>query len=162
MAQLGMKPKPHSHHIDGIPNYLLEANRPKFSLEDRLLVAAQRLLDEPQGGMNGNGLSYPLRYHQLPAFTNFSTYLMDFATRPDNASISPYCRIVLPPRTGKTVVAGNIIARTGLNSTFVVPTKTLIRQVRLSRLFQVHDHHLRFRHFLHRITGSFFAHAAFL
>ena len=129
MAQLDIKHKTHSHHIDEIPNYLLEANRPEFSLENRLLVAAQRLLDEPQGGMNGNGSLYPLRYHQLPAFTNFSTYLMDFVTRPDNTSVSPYCRIVLPPRTGKTVVAGNMIARTGLNSTFVVPTKTLIRQV---------------------------------
>ena len=75
MAQLDMKHEMHSHHTDGIPSYLLETNRPEFSLEDRLLVAAQRLLDEPQDGMNGNGSLYPLRYHQLPAFTNFSTYL---------------------------------------------------------------------------------------
>jgi hypothetical protein len=33
MAQLDMKHKTHSHHIDGIPNYFPEANRPEFSLE---------------------------------------------------------------------------------------------------------------------------------
>ena len=90
MAQLDMKPEPRSHHIEGIPNNLLEANRPEFSLEDRLLVAAQRLLDEPQVGMNGNGSLYPLRYHQLPAFTNFSTYLMDFGEKlgSDRATLS--------------------------------------------------------------------------
>ncbi len=33
VAQLDMKHKTHSHHIDGIPNYFPEANRPEFSLE---------------------------------------------------------------------------------------------------------------------------------
>ena len=33
MAQLDMKHKTHSHHIDGISNYFPEANRPEFSLD---------------------------------------------------------------------------------------------------------------------------------
>ena len=66
MAQLDMEPKTHSRHIDEIPNYLLEANRPEYSLEDRLLVAAQRLLDEPQDGLNGNGSLYPLFLRRSP------------------------------------------------------------------------------------------------
>ncbi len=137
MDQFDMKYETYLHQNNEIPSYFLKTDGQDFSLEDRLLVAAQRLLDEPQSGTIGNGSLYPLRYHQLPAFTNFSTYLMDFATRPDNDSVSPYCRIVLPPRTGKTVVAGNIIARTGLNSVFVVPTKTLIHQISHELRFQL-------------------------
>jgi hypothetical protein len=37
-------------------------------------------------------------------------------------------RIVLPPRTGKTVIAGHIVARTGLLTAFVVPTRVLAEQ----------------------------------
>lgn len=37
-------------------------------------------------------------------------------------------RIGAPPRTGKTVIAGQIIAASGMVTTFVVPTKTLVRQ----------------------------------
>lgn len=37
-------------------------------------------------------------------------------------------RIILPPRTGKTVIAGASIGQTGLHTTFIVPTKVLVQQ----------------------------------
>jgi len=94
-------------------------------MEDRLLASAQRILYEQpsQGGQNRC-----LRKHQIPAFSSFADFLLDLATSPDPATTSPYCRIILPPRTGKTVVASRIIGLTGLCSTFVVPTKALVRQ----------------------------------
>ncbi|MEW6666721.1 MAG: sigma-70 family RNA polymerase sigma factor [Thermodesulfobacteriota bacterium] len=119
---------------DGPRGDVAQSGRPglaaqKDPLGARLAASAQRLLDENPCRDLGNGLLHPLRSYQLPVFGNFSTYLMDIATRPDHAFVSPYCRIVLPPRTGKTVVAGNIIGRTGLHSVFVVPTKTLVHQI---------------------------------
>lgn len=94
-------------------------------MEDRLLSSAQRILNGQPGDAAQNGC---LRTHQIPAFSSFVDYLLDLATIPETASISSYCRIILPPRTGKTVVAAKIIALTGLCSTFVVPTKALVRQ----------------------------------
>jgi len=41
---------------------------------------------------------------------------------------SPFGRIVLPPRTGKTVVAGHIVSETRLQTTFIVPTRALVGQ----------------------------------
>jgi hypothetical protein len=94
-------------------------------MEDRLLASAQRMLYEQPSQRVQNGC---LRTHQIPAFSGFADYLLDLATSPDPAATSPYCRIILPPRTGKTVVASRIIDLTGLCSTFVVPTKALVRQ----------------------------------
>ncbi len=48
---------------------------------------------------------------------------MDIADHP-----SPFCQIILPPRTGKTVIAGHIIAMTGLSATIIVPTRALVIQ----------------------------------
>jgi hypothetical protein len=61
-------------------------------------------------------------------FVDFATYLTDVATRPRAEQRAPFCRIILPPRTGKTVVAGHIIDRTELATTFIVPTRTLLEQ----------------------------------
>jgi len=94
-------------------------------MEDRLLASAQRILYEQPNQKVQNGC---LQIHQIPAFSGFADYLLDLATSPGTASTSSYCRIILPPRTGKTVVASRIIGLTGLCSTFVVPTKALVRQ----------------------------------
>ena len=104
---------------------LLEGGLLDSSIEDRLLAAAQRILDRESGSRTRAG---SLRHHQIPALLNFSDYLMDLATSPKDVGISPFCRIVLPPRTGKTVIGAKIIGWTGLCSTFVVPTKALVLQ----------------------------------
>ena len=108
----------------GAPAYL-EVDSLAMPLPDRILAAAGRVLDKkPPVVPSGMGL----RPDQLPVVRSFATYLADLATSPSNGRRSPYCRIVLPPRTGKTVIAGYIIGQTGLTTTFVVPTKTLVAQ----------------------------------
>lgn len=95
---------------------------PRIPMNDRLIAAAQRMLDAPGEG------GEILRGHQIPAFLKFTDYLTDLATSPNGDALSSFSRIVLPPRTGKTVVAGKIISMSGLTATFVVPTKALVRQ----------------------------------
>ena len=103
----------------------LESGLSGLPIEDRFLASAQRMLYEESVHPSESG---ELRWHQIPVFTGFGDYFVDLATSPETGSISPYCRFILPPRTGKTVVAGKIISHAGLCSTFVVPTKTLVLQ----------------------------------
>lgn len=42
----------------------------------------------------------------------------------------PMARIILPPRTGKTVIAAKLVELTGLTAVFCVPSLTLLDQVR--------------------------------
>ncbi|MBN1652925.1 MAG: DEAD/DEAH box helicase family protein [Deltaproteobacteria bacterium] len=107
------------------PNLLEEAEL-GLPMSDRLLAAAQRLdTHDPDRRESTSAL----RPEQQPVFASFQNFLLEFATRPNKPARPPLCRIVLPPRTGKTVVAAHIIERTGLTATFIVPTKTLVRQV---------------------------------
>jgi len=94
----------------------------------RLLHAAGRLLE--QGDARGHDVERAdvLRPDQLPVFRSFSDWLVDVATRPSLEAVPPHGRIVLPPRTGKTVVAAHIIDRTDLTAVFVVPTQALVDQ----------------------------------
>lgn len=112
--------KPEPSEKRELENGLLERR-----MEERFLAAAQRVLDLDACPEAPEGILHP---HQVPALLGFREFLMDLATRPGGAPESPFCRIVLPPRTGKTVVAGEMILQTGLCAAFVVPTKTLVRQ----------------------------------
>jgi hypothetical protein len=94
-------------------------------MEERLLQAAARI---ERAGAPAPG---QLRAEQARVFAAFAMYLEDLATRPRSggaATAPPFCRIILPPRTGKTVIAGHIIDRTGLTATFIVPTRALVEQ----------------------------------
>lgn len=95
-------------------------------MEARLVHAATRL-DTRVGPENAPG-AVQLRSEQARVFADFATYLTDIATRPACGPVRPFCRIIQPPRTGKTVVAGHIIDRAGLTATFIVPTRTLVEQ----------------------------------
>jgi len=117
------QPKEQKHDQKGC--HSLERGLTGLPIEDRFLASAQRILYEDPNNKEDVG---QLRRHQIPAFSSFRDYLLDLATSPETTSLPPYCRIILPPRTGKTVVAGRIIAWAGLCSTFVVPTKVLVRQ----------------------------------
>ena len=101
---------------------LLEQDLIREDLSERLLHGAQRLArsSEARAGFSP-------RPEQIRAFESFADYLLDAATAPC-ATPARFCRIILPPRTGKTVIAGHIIDRTGLTTTVVVPTRTLVRQ----------------------------------
>lgn len=98
-------------------------------LGERLLRAVARVLDQPSGqrvGERGEP-AWALRPDQSRVFDDFATFLVDAATRPAG-SPEPFGRIVLPPRTGKTVIAAEVIHRTGLHTAFLVPTRTLVAQ----------------------------------
>jgi RNA polymerase sigma factor (sigma-70 family) len=109
-----------------VKDVMLEENRLGLPVPERLLEAAGRLLDGRPAVPQARKLS--LRPDQLPVFRHFAGYMEDVATRPPAERGPPRCRIVLPPRTGKTVIAGHIIAHTGLVSAFVVPTRALVGQ----------------------------------
>jgi superfamily II DNA or RNA helicase len=99
-----------------------------MDLTQQLIQGAERLLKAETFPAYYTKTSYRLRMDQLPVFQDFATYLQDIVTRPEVEMRSPYCRIILPPRTGKTVIAGHIIAMTGLPATVVVPTRALVIQ----------------------------------
>lgn len=99
-----------------------------MDLTQQLIQGAERLLTAEASPEYCNKTSYELRTDQLPVFQDFAIYLQDIVTRPEVEMRPPYCRIILPPRTGKTVIAGHIIAMTGLSATVVVPTRALVVQ----------------------------------
>jgi hypothetical protein len=119
------------HAGAGRGDRFLESGRSDRTMVERLLAASQRILDTEAS--TGSDM---LRWYQIPAHDNFGRYLMDLATCPENDSVTPFCRIVLPPRTGKTVIAASIVQLTGLCSVFVVPTKSLILQT--ARVLSTH------------------------
>lgn len=93
-------------------------------MEARLVHGASRIAHDDMRGSLPSGL----RDEQVRVFADFATYLTDVATRPPSDRRPPFCRIILPPRTGKTVIAGHIIDRAGLIATFIVPTRALLDQ----------------------------------
>ncbi len=114
-----------SEHMPAMKRRLEEdaAGQP---MEQRLLEAATRI--ERAGEPAPAEAEAPLRAEQARVFAAFATYVEDLATRPRSAAAPPFCRIILPPRTGKTVIAGHIIDRTALTATFIVPTRALVEQ----------------------------------
>jgi superfamily II DNA or RNA helicase len=52
----------------------------------------------------------------------------DFIKESKEASKPTFGRIIMPPRTGKTVIAGEIIASTGAHTTYLVPSIDLVDQ----------------------------------
>ncbi len=86
----------------------------------RILAAAERLFD---GDERAEG---PLRSDQREVFEAFAEFLGEVACGLEDQR---WAHIVLPPRTGKTVLASRIVEATGLHAAFVVPTRVLVDQV---------------------------------
>ncbi len=105
----------------------LEAGESACSMRQRLERAASRLQNRGESPVSA---SFSLRADQALVFERFAEYLISHARAAEPIPNSGFCRIVLPPRTGKTVLAGEIIGRCGLTATIVVPTRTLIQQTR--------------------------------
>jgi hypothetical protein len=113
-----------SRKPDPLPTALLEVGELGHGMRERLIRAAARLGCGEAAPVHS---AFGLRHDQDVVFRNFAEYLLERATGvPPGAS--PFCRIVLPPRTGKTVLAGHVIGRSGLTATVVVPTRTLAQQ----------------------------------
>jgi type III restriction/modification enzyme restriction subunit len=110
----------------------LEIDEVALAMETRLALGASRIGQVRESASSASAL----RPDQARVFADFAMYLTDVATRPPAEQRVPFCRIILPPRTGKTVVTGHIIDRAGLTATFIVPTRTLLEQTRreLARL----------------------------
>lgn len=102
----------------------LEFDEIALTMETRLALGASRICHARESA----AIASALRADQDRVFADFATYLTDVATRPPAEQRAPFCRIILPPRTGKTVVAGHIIDRAELAATFIVPTRTLLEQ----------------------------------
>src|SRR5438093_1312085 len=83
----------------------LEFDEVAMTMETRLALGASRI-DQPR---ESAATASALRADQARVFADFATYLTDVATRPPAEQRAPFCRIILPPRTGKTVVAGHIM-----------------------------------------------------
>ena len=96
---------------------MLERGSP---LSERLLAAAERLFD---GDEHAEGT---LRSDQHEVFEAFADFLGEVACGLEEQR---WAHIVLPPRTGKTVLAARIVSATGLHAAFVVPTRVLVQQV---------------------------------
>lgn len=106
----------------------LELVEPSHTMADRLRFAADRVVRITETG-EAVGSTRSLRTEQVGVYTDFANYLIDVAGRPAATDL-PMGRLIMPPRTGKTVVAGHCIANAALTAAFIVPTKTLVEQVR--------------------------------
>jgi superfamily II DNA or RNA helicase len=106
------------------PLTLLEPDELHTGVRERLRRAADRLAGEGHAAPIHAG--FALRHDQEAVFRNLAEYVSGRAAGTTGA-IS-FCRIVLPPRTGKTVLAGHVIGRSGLTATVIVPTRVLVEQ----------------------------------
>ena len=96
-------------------------------IAERLALAAARL-DDPEGvPFHEVASGYALRPDQVRVFHDCAAFLHTTSLRQPELG-SPFGRLILPPRTGKTVIAGHLIARSGLPAVFLVPTRTLVEQ----------------------------------
>lgn len=94
-------------------------------MRERLQQAARRMAQCDQDAVS----RLALRNEQVGVFSDFAEFLAEACVHvPGDGIPYPSGRIILPPRTGKTVIAGQIIAASGMITTFIVPTKTLVQQ----------------------------------
>jgi len=102
--------------------HFLEAELDEISMAERVALGAARM---ERALVEGASLSiYELRPgKQRAIFEDTARFLRNVGIQDQQ-----FGRIVAPPRTGKTVIAGQIIAASQMVTTYVVPTKTLVRQ----------------------------------
>lgn len=113
--------------VSVVPKAPLEAGDLFYSMRERLQRARDRMHAPGRPRLSA---AYSLRADQAKVFEFFTEYLTNRSNGPGVGESAGFCRIVLPPRIGKTVLAAEIIGRSGLTATIVVPTRTLIQQTR--------------------------------
>jgi superfamily II DNA or RNA helicase len=99
-----------------------------LGIRDALVLASRRIGHDACADLATRTRGSVLRPEQAKILDDFANFLRDVAGGPLADAVLPYGRIILPPRTGKTVLAAHLIARTGLATTFIVPTRTLVEQ----------------------------------
>lgn len=99
---------------------LLEADSLHLPMRERL----ERALKRARASAGG----IELIHVQSDVLSDAVEYLEDVLEREEDAL--PMARIILPPRTGKTVIAAKLVELTGLTAVFCVPSLALLDQVR--------------------------------
>ena len=106
----------------------LEVGQLDRPMRERLIAAAARALTRaPAPAHMRVSMGYEPRPEQQRVLADASEFLLEAGLRAP-AEAAPAGRVVLPPRTGKTVIAGHLVARSCLTTAFVVPTRTLVEQ----------------------------------
>ena len=104
-------------------------SEPAPAAGDRLLPDASDVLDRIRAAARrfADGSSTPaastLRLDQQRVVLDFAAFVADAAT--GRLAGPPFARVVLPPRTGKTVIAAHLIAGGGFDAVVIVPTRAL-------------------------------------
>lgn len=105
----------------------LEFSERNCAMRDRLANAAKRITALKNGAVPGS--TRILQKEQIGVYADFALFLQEIAEYPHRFNDKPPTgRIVLPPRTGKTVIAGQILSGAGMMTTIIVPTRTLVQQ----------------------------------
>lgn len=133
-------------HVDARANNHRTTQPPPSTVAQQIAGAAARLRDVAAGATPLRSALRPPRPEQVGVLADLGRYL---AAVHSGDGVSNYARIVLPPRTGKTVIAGHILAQSGLPAVFVVPTRVLVEQTR---------HELRLVH-PELVVGTFYGEA---
>lgn len=89
-------------------------------MAERLAVNGERILPSV----------YELNGPQQSVFADMAKYVRACFIHRQNGEIEPFGRVVLPPRTGKTVLMGEAIAATGATALILVPAIDLVQQHR--------------------------------
>lgn len=101
---------------------------PLGSMLERLKAGAKRLASSHDDGRFATTSKVTLRTEQTNVFTDAAAFLREASEFSDDADGCPYGRIILPPRTGKTVIAGFLVRDAQLHSLVIVPSCTLVEQ----------------------------------
>lgn len=97
---------------------LFEAGETSLPMRERLRRAVERMRSgEPR---------ISLREMQKSVVQDAIEYLEGVVEQDDDSS--PFARIILPPRSGKTVVAASLMSRSELVSVFLVPKRVIAEQ----------------------------------
>lgn len=108
---------------------LLEYEERSLGMTARLLRGAGRIRQAMNAPGQVIGHTHTLRDDQAGVFNDFAEHISEAAgAPPDQVESLPMSRLILPPRTGKTVVAAAVISGTGFMCTFIVPKKVLVTQ----------------------------------
>lgn len=112
----------------GVPTIDSTGHQDWSGLDQDLLDAD--LQDAIRAGIEGLSTTsaatdaYQLRDDQADVARDLGAFL----SRTARSRCLPFGRIILPPRTGKTVIAAHLLERSRLHALFLVPTRTLVHQ----------------------------------
>jgi len=131
-----------THDSDGSFNtkVVLDGGAKGLTVAERVREAAERMTMSLEGKRAVRS-TITQRGDQATVFTDFALFLNEAAAHlADNLDIPfAFARIVQPPRTGKTIIMGEIISGTGASALVLVPKVNLVNQTADSLRKQLPD-----------------------